>query len=276
MARQTAAQKKAAVEAAAVESTGSDLVASIDALLPDLVQTKPQDFEVDSRDILAPRIKAASPASEAVSAGLVPLYSLFAQKGQDDEEPQVLVEPVKDLKAELTKNPNYGVKVYVLKMYKNLSASVNPADWSQEQRQDGELRTWRFGDPGAPQFAKVQYNYVLFVPESDDNDMPHNLLLKSTSISTARQVNSLLFQRLNDGRPLFTTAFRLVPEKRERERGGQTQRWAVIRAREVDATVEEIKAAAVLAAQVADREVEVVSGEVVGGVESVSEQAPAI
>lgn len=275
MARQTAAQKKAAVEAAAQESVGTDLAQSIENLLPDLVQTKVQDFDVDSRDILAPRIKAASPASEAVSAGLVPLYSLFAQKGADDEDPQVLVEVSKTGKVDLEKDPDYGLKVYVLKMYKNLSASVNPADWSQEQRQDGELRTWRFGDPSAPQFAKVQYNYVLYVPESDDSDMPHNLLLKSTSVGTARQINSVLFQRLNEGRPLVTTAFRLHPEKKERDRGGQVQRWAVIRAREVEASIEEIKAAAVLAAQVADREVETVSGEVVGP-QGFAEEAPAI
>lgn len=272
MARQTAAQKKAAEAATSKEVAVLDL----SALLPDLAPTSVADFDVDSRDIVAPRIKAASPASEAVSAGLVPLFSLFSQKGADDEDPQVLVLPANQGgKPDLDADPDYGLKVYVLKMYKNKSASVSPNDWSVEQRQGGELRTWAFNDPRAPQFAKVQYNYVLYVPDADESDMPHNLLLKSTSTGTARQINSLLLQRLQqDNRPLYTTAFRLHPEKRERDDNGQKQRWAVIRAREVGADIEEIKAAAVLAARVAERPSEVVSGEVV--TDNLGETAPAI
>lgn len=250
----------------------------IDALLPDLVSTtSTDDFQVDARDILAPRIKAASPASDAVSAGNVPLYSLFSQKGQDDEDPQVLVDPIGDagaVKAAIAADPDVGLKVYVLKMYKNLSASVNPSNWQEEQKQGGELRTWAFGDPRAPQFAKVQYNYVLFVPDSNEPDMPHNLLLKSTSIGTARQMNSVLMKRKQEGKPLFVTAWRIVPEKRERDDSGQKQRWSVIRAREVEPEIGEVKAAAGLYEAVADRDVEVVTPDAV--LDNVSDDAPGI
>lgn len=264
-----ASSTRRAPRKAPAKTTGAEL-ATIESLLPDLVQTSAADFDVDSRDIQAPRIKAASPASEAVAAELVPLYSLYSQHGKDDEDPQVLVQPVKDPKAELAADPDLGLKVYVLKMYKNLSASVNPHDWNVEQRQGGELRTWADNDPSAPPFARLQYNYTLYVPESEEADMPHNLLLKSTSINTARQINTLLIKRLNDGLPLFTTAFRLWPEKREREKDGQVQRWAVIRARDVDADIEEVRAANTLAKRVSSSVPETVSAS------SVEDTAPAI
>lgn len=263
--RSTAA-KPASKEVVKAEALGD--------LLPDLTPTRRADFEVDSRDIVAPRIKAASPASTAVSAGLVPLYSLFSQQGQEDEDPKVLVEAVKSGKPDFEADPDYGLKVYVLKMYKNLSASVNPNDWNQEQRQDGELRTWRFGDPRAPQFAKVQYNYVVYVPEAEDSDMPHNLLLKSSSVGTARQINGDLLKLVQEDKPMYVAAYRIWPEKRERQSAGQTQRWAAIKARQVEPDLEEIKVASKLAAAVADREVETVTGEVVD--DTLSGQAPAI
>lgn len=220
-------------------------VATIESLLPDLAPTSSDDFQVDARDIQPPRIKAASPTTGAATDGLVPLFSLFSQKGPDDESPQVLVEPIKGDHPDLEKTPDYGVKVYVLRMFKNKAASVDPSDWSikLDQKDGGEFRTFAFGDPSAPSFARTQYNYVLYVPDSEDADMPHSLLLANTSTGTARQINTLLAKRLNDGLPLYTTAWRLHPEKRSREASGQTQRWAVVRAREVAADVEEVKAA---------------------------------
>jgi hypothetical protein len=236
-ARKTAAQKKAEAESSTDLST-----IDVEALLPDLVQTERNDFDIDARDIQPPRIKAASPTTGAFTDGLVPLFSLFSTKGQDDDAPQVLVEPPTGDHPDLDANPAHGVKAYVLRMYKNKSATVNPLDWQEKLSQDqgGEFRTWGFFDPSAPPFARTQYNYVLYVPESDDADMPHSLLLANTSTPTARFVNTLLAKRLNEGKPIFTTAFRLYTEKRERTDGGQKQRWAVIKAREVAPTKDEV------------------------------------
>lgn len=253
-------------------------VATVESLLPDLAPTSSDDFQVDARDIQPPRIKAASPTTGAATDGLVPLFSLFSQKGPDDESPQVLVEPTKGDHPDLEKNPDYGVLVHVLRMYKNLSASVDPSDWSVklDQKDGGEFRTWMFGDPAAPSFARTQYNYVLYVPDSEDADMPHNLLLANTSTGTARQINTLLAKRLNDGLPIYTTAFRLHPEKRSREVSGQTQRWAVVRAREVEATVENVKAAEHLVGMISAARQERGAAPGNTAVEQASDTAPAI
>lgn len=231
----------------------TDLVKSIEALLPDLAQTDAGDFSIDAGDITPPRIKAASPTTGAAANGLVPNYSLFSQKGRDDEEPVLLVEAGPGGKADLVKDPDYGLKVYVLRMYKTRAANVDPNDWQRElkQNQGGEFRVWGFDDQSAPPFARTQYNYVVYVPESPEPDMPHNLLLANTSVPTARFMNTLLAKHQRAGRPVLATALRIWPEKREREADGQTQRWAIIRAREVDADVFEVQQAAELASMLA-------------------------
>lgn len=213
--------------------------------LPDLVPTSQDDFQIDARDVQPPRIKAASPTSAQVGDGLVPLFCLYSVKGRDDEDPTVLVEPGKGAEND------EGFLVYVLRMYKTRSASVNPADWSQEQRQGGELRSWAFDDPTAPPFAKTQYNYVLYCPESEDADLPHNLLLGNSGTPTARLINTLLMQRQADNLPIYVQPFRLWAEKRQQERDGQVNRWGVVKARPVTPVKEHVEVAQRMAALVA-------------------------
>lgn len=206
--------------------------------LPDLVPTTTDDFSIDARDVQPPRIKAASPTSAAAADGLVPLFSLFATKGQDDDEPVELVPPVKE--GDLS-NPDFGFLVYILRMYKTKSANVNPSNWMEEQRQGGQFRSWSFDDPTAPPFARTDYNYVVYAPDSElDADMPHNLLLGKSATPTARMINTLLMQRQAEGRPIYTQPFRLYAEKREAQRDGQTNRWAVVKARPVAPTAEQV------------------------------------
>lgn len=214
--------------------------------LPDLIATGSEDFQVDSRDIQPPRIKAASPISGAATAGNVPLFSLYAEKGADDEHPVVLVPPTKGTKFEAEKDgDDYGFLVYVLKIRTSLGASVNPLNWQEEQRQGGELRVWDVNDASAPPFAKRQYNLVVFAPESEsDSDLPHNLLLRGArGASVGRRINTLLMQRMEQGQPLYTAAFRVMPARAERSVDGQTQRWAYPEMRQVQATTEDILAA---------------------------------
>lgn len=213
--------------------------------LPDLVPTTQDDFQIDARDVQPPRIKAASPTTGAASDGLVPLFCLFSTKGRDDEDPQVLVEPGAGAEND------EGFLVYVLRMYKTKSASVNPANWQEEQRQNGELRSWAFEDRTAPPFARTGYNYVLYAPESEDSDLPHNMLLANSNTPTARLINTLLMQRQADGMPIYVQPFRLWAEKRQAERDGQVNRWGVIKARPVEPIKEHVQAAQQLASIVA-------------------------
>jgi len=207
--------------------------------LPDLVPTRDDDFQIDARDIQPPRLKVASPTTSAVENG-APLYSLFSEKGKDDDQPVVLVEPGRGTE------PGTGLRIYVLKMYKTLAANVDPNDWTVEKRKNGELRRWAIDDPAAPPFARVQYNYVCYVPQGHDADLPYNLLLANTSTPAARFLNTVLGQAKQFGKPLYATAFELWPEKREREQDGQTNRWAIFKARLGDASNDEVQAASAL------------------------------
>jgi hypothetical protein len=189
--------------------TSTEVAITEPAGLPDLVATGSEDFQVDARDIQPPRIKAASGASSAVGAGAVPIFSLYAEKGRDDDNPTVLVEPLKGSKYEAAADgEDYGFLVHVLKVRANLAATVNPLNWQEEQKKVGELRTWELNDPSAPPFAKRQYNLVVFAPESEeDRELPHNLLLKGArGASVGRRLNTLLMQRTQQGLPLYTAA----------------------------------------------------------------------
>lgn len=228
-------------------ATRSKAVEPVEApQLPALRPTASSDFDVDSSDIQLPRIKGASPTSGAVADLGLPLYCIFSQHGRDDDEPTQLVDPPT---AKNEKDDNYGLKVYVLRMYKNLAANVDPYDWQRPLPQDegGELRTWAFGDTSAPQFAKTQYNYVLYVPESPESDMPHNLLLAKSGTPTARLINTYLIRKLQEGVPIHATAWRLTPFHASRTtESGQKQNWCVIKARVVEADATEVAAAQAL------------------------------
>jgi hypothetical protein len=214
--------------------------------LPDLVATGSEDFQVDARDIQPPRIKAGSGASSAVGAGSVPLYSLYTEKGRDDDNPVEVVPPLKGSKYEVAADgEDYGFLVHVLKIRTNLAATVNPLNWQEEQRKTGELRTWEINDPSAPPFAKRQYNLVVYAPDSEDRDLPHNLLLKGArGASVGRRINTLLMQRTQQGLPLYTAAFRFWSGKAEGTGdGGEKYHWGYPEYRQVQATVDNILAA---------------------------------
>jgi hypothetical protein len=214
--------------------------------LPDLVPTRDDDFQIDARDIQPPRLKVASPTTGAVENG-ARQFSLFSEKGKDDSQPVELVAPGEGTE------PGTGLKIYVLKMYKTLAANVDPSDWTVEKPKGGELRRWKIDDESAPPFARVQYNYVCYVPEGEDSDLPYNLLLANTSTPAARFINTVLGQQKQLGAPLYATAFELWPVKREREQDGTTNRWAIFKARLADSFRDEVQAASALYSQIVAR-----------------------
>lgn len=213
--------------------------------LPDLVQTRDDDFQIDARDIQPPRLKVASPTTAAAVNGLVPNFSLFSEKGKDDASPVVLIPPVPQ---GTVPAPGKALTVYVLKMYKTKAANVEDlyAEPPVQKQKGGTLRRWADDDPTAPAFARTQYNYVCYVPAGEDADLPYNLLLGNTSTPAARFINTLLGQRKQDGHSLYTQAFELWPEHREQEREGQTNHWAIFKARPAEATQEDVVAASQL------------------------------
>lgn len=195
--------------------------------VPALVQTPALD--IDAGDVTLPRIKFGQPNSVAVQDGLVPAFGIYATNGPDDIQPDVL--------HELDKGE--GLLIHVLGLRKGKSLSV-----------DGELHTWAFSDPSAPQDAWVTYDYIVCCPEADP-EVPYKFLFTRTGAPAAKQINTVL--KKNEGRgPAYVTAFRVSTIKRENDKG----RFAVPRVRVVDATDEGIQASAKLAGLVAGTSIE--------------------
>lgn len=218
------------------------------AALPDLVSTQSNDGfgDLDSRDIQPPRLKVASPTTGAAANGYVPNFCLFSEKGSDDTEPVVLVKP-----GEIE-----GITVYVLKTYKTWAANVAPDNYDIERPKGGTLRRWYSVDM-APPFVRenvaqggtkyLQHNYVCYVPDVDDSDLPHNLLLAKTSMPAARTINTAVSQRRDEGLPPYSQGFKLWAKKREATGDdGTPNRWAIFQTRPVAADPEHVAAASAM------------------------------
>jgi len=189
--------------------------------VPALASTPAFDF--DRQDIQLPRIRRGEFQSQIVQDGVVPPGCLFSTLGQDDPDPVVLAEEGKPL------------RIHVLAMRKGKSITV-----------DGELFTYDFGDPSAPQDAWTTYNYVCFVP-SGERDLPYKFLLTKTSRPAAQQINTVIQRNQGTVEPA-ALAFEVWTEKRKKD----TYQWFVVKCRPVDAVPADVAEATALAAQVAD------------------------
>lgn len=219
----------------------------ISDLLPDLVQT--QTMEIEGGDVSFPRLKVSHPSQDFVP-DIVPPFAIFSELNKEDDNKIVLFElPPKHDKPDFDKVPDAGILVYVLAMKKGLSANVDSEGNVVPRNTEGAIfRSWAFDDPSAPRGKGVDttYNYVLYVPEVDSSDQPHRLLLTRTSTQTARTMNTYLRLAQDQGRPPYTVPFRIWSEKRSREFGGQTQRWAIFKARPVQPDREYVQAASAM------------------------------
>lgn len=216
------------------------------ANLPDLAPTPSMEF--DSSDIVIPQIKLGQPQQDIVQDGLVPAFSVFTRYGAEDDDPIVLVDPAEDGGApDFSANPDHGLLIHVLSMWKSWSATIDPA--TGELDKDGEFRTWRWDDPEVHPEADVVYNYLVVLPEHEDGTQtPFRLLLTRTSTPAARTINTTL-QRLSG--PAYTAAFRFWAQKRENNSGSRKLRWAVAKVRPVQAKPEHVQLASGLVAMAA-------------------------
>lgn len=207
--------------------TGSKAVAERpQASVPDLVRTPA--LQIDSDDIVLPRIYVGQFMSAAVQEQLVKMGDVYTATSGDDPDPQVHFS-IGDT------GPDAGLLFYVLGLRKAKSYS----------EAGGELELYDFDDPNAPADAWVTYNYTTFCP-TVDADVPCKLLLTRTGRPTALQINTVLKKNSITG-PAWINAFRLTTIARENKKG----KYAVARVVQVAANPDHVDAAAVLATQMA-------------------------
>jgi hypothetical protein len=211
--------------------------------LPDLPAAPAMDF--DARDVKVPRIKLAQPQQQIVINGEVPAFSVYTTYGAEDDDPQVVVESSGGDKPDFEANPDHGLLLHVLSMYKTWSASVDEVT-GEIDKDNGEFRTWSFNDPSRHPEADLVYNYMVACPELDEGQYtPFKLLLTRTSTPAARDINTLL-QRSEQ--PAYALAFRFWGIKREGGKGRQKFTWVVAKVRPVQAKPEHVQLAASMVA----------------------------
>lgn len=196
--------------------------------LPALVTTPA--LEIDATDVALSKVYIAHFQSKLVQAEDSELKAgmIFAATGEDDPEPAILWDPK-------AKEPNPGVLFHVLGLRKGKSVTV-----------DGELQTFAFNDPQAPEDAWVTYGYTIVLPEHDLTE-PYRMLFTRTKGPAAKQINKVL--KKNEGRgPAWASAFRMTTAFRENAKG----KWYVPMIQIVEANPEHVAAAETLAGMVAD------------------------
>lgn len=192
------------------------------AQLPALAPTPANS--ITAADIALPKLYRGETQSNAFKDDLVPKGCIFIASGADDPEPQVVAEPGDDK----------GILMHVLDLKKGWSHSVQGED----------LQTWAFEDPDRHPDAWVTYQYVVALPEIDD-EIPVKLLMTKTSTQTAKRINFLLLKQ--NGRPPYELAFRLSLNERKAEKGGQKFQWYTWQAKTVEADPANVAIAAKVA-----------------------------
>lgn len=173
-------------------------------------------LEIGSEDVALPRLYIGQYMSDHVQEERVKAGAIFTALGKDDPDPQVLWEP--DQKG--------GVVFHVIALRKGKSISEN-----------GELVLFAYDDPEAPPDAWVTYNYVIALPEADQ-DVPYKWLLTRTGRPAAQQINMVI--KKNEARgPAHELAFEVISSPRENAKG----KFFVPRIRPVEAKDENIKVA---------------------------------
>lgn len=199
-------------------------IAVQESAVPALVTTPA--LEIEAEDVELPRLYIGQYSSEAVKRQNATAGDLFVANGADDEEPNILEPPV---------------RFHVLAMRKGKSLSI-----------DGDLETWAFNDPDAPADAWTTYNYVVYLPEVDTDDLPVKWLLTRTGRPAAKQINLAL--KKNEGRgPAWVNAFEVTTADRKNQKG----EYFVARVRPVDAEEDHVKAAEALAVQISGQQADV-------------------
>jgi hypothetical protein len=129
-----------------------------------------------------------------VKEGLVKFGDFFTCLSKDDPDPVTL------------SKPEDGVVFYVLGLRKGKSKTI-----------DGNLESWQFDDPEAPDDAWTTYTYTVVLPDHDEV-VPYTFLLSRSSKSAAQQINTVL--KINGGqKPSYEIPFRATAVKRPHTNG---------------------------------------------------------
>lgn len=163
-----------------------------EAQVPALVQPH-VPLEIDSSDVALPRLYIGQYMSDAVQEGTVAAGDIYVAAGKDDPDPEVLAKAPKGDKGV---DPADGPVIYVLGMYKGKSVQEN-----------GELVLFDFNDPNAPAEAWTTYNYLITIPDHDE-DVPYKWLVTRSSTPAAKQINTVLKKNERNGPP-WLNAFKL-------------------------------------------------------------------
>ena len=185
--------------------------------VPDLVRTPA--LEIGAEDVALPRLKIGQFMSDLVQEGTVNAGALFVSLGSDDPDPVSLYET----------GDEEGLIVHILSMRKGKSVS-----------EGGELVLFDFNDPDAPPDAWTTYNYVVAIPEHDE-DVPNKWLLTRTGRPAAQQMNMVL-AKASGKTPPHEIAFEVKTVQRENKKG----KFYVPRVRQVEATEANVAIAAKL------------------------------
>lgn len=166
-------------------------------------------LEITAEDVALPKVKIGQFMSEPVQEGLVNVGDIFTSLGQDDPEPNVIYSAGDD----------EGVLLHVLSLQRGKSVS-----------EDGELIVFDYDDPDAPADAWVTYNYVVVLPEVDQ-ELPFKWLFTRTGKPAAQQMNMVLAKGTQKGEAPYSLAFRLTTAERKNKKGT----YYIPRARHVEA-----------------------------------------
>lgn len=204
-----------------------------DAAVPDLVRTPA--LEIDAEDVALPKLKLGQYGADAVKGQLVKAGSLFTQNSNDDPDPVVLLAP--EGKAKDTQGLD-GVVFHVLGVRKGKSYS----------EPGGDLETYAFNDPNAPEEAWTTFTYSIAIP-SENTEVPYTFFLTKTGKPAAKAMNT---QLVTSGKPPWHTAFAVTTKFRENPKG----QWFVPVITTVEATDENIAISERLAVMIAGQTAE--------------------
>jgi hypothetical protein len=196
--------------------------------LPALASTPALD--IGAEDVALPRLYIGQKSSDAVGEGLVQFGDIFIASGKDDPAPNIIAKK----KSKDGNDPSDGPVFHVLGMWRGKSVTI-----------EGQLYTYAYNDPSAPDNAWTTYNYTLAMPEID-TDVPVKYLLTRSGAPAAKNMNMALMRNQARG-PAYELAFRLGTRIGSNDKG----QWYSPSVVQVEANEEHVAVAANLAALVA-------------------------
>lgn len=177
-------------------------------------------LDITADDIVLPRIYIGQAQSNAVDAKTASVGDIYSSSSQDGTDAEVLL-------AESEMDKSDGVLMHVLSMRKGKSY-IDP--------DSNELQSFAFDDPEAPFEADTTYNYMVCLPDFDQQ-LPYKLLLKRAGAPTARIINTILSKSIGDS-PCWAVPLLLKTIKRTNPKGSGTYYVARVMRKAIESPAE--------------------------------------